>query len=496
MANAKALMGLALLVVLPLAFTAESVDVCPANSLYKTLPFLKLAKPGNTLSSLIVGHSVDTTAITGFVKTTLVPLIGANVFFFVLAALLFLIFILWRLFRFCCCLVCCKSSCDEKRMKNNPHKLLFSKGAKALKAFMFIFGLVSVAFAVYGMIKTDKNVTDGAFGVVKSLSLYATNVTDTVDNLVGSVRGVSDVIDQFQAIVINDMDVDGFNTHLTAVGTFLTAIKSPRTLKTDITALNTKFATDLDGHLDALSTGISNFNGDMNNFNISLNALKDLGTATANPITDIASLCKAISDAMTTIAWNNPVPPATSDITALKTAIESALADITNWDGRLSPLTNHVTYVTAAANNPFTKLNNLVTPVISDVAGGADIITALDGDVNTLNTKYTTTKADINWLLAKLVEVNNTVIELTPSMQSAHDNLADTKTQLDTLLDPTSTSGPSALVSTLDSFSSGMPNTASLTAISSDLAPAGITVSTVFSAANGVLYKNWISATR
>jgi hypothetical protein len=62
----------------------------------QTLPFLKFAKPGG-LSTLLVPDQLklDTSKITDFIKTQVVPMIGANVFFFALAALFLLIFILW-----------------------------------------------------------------------------------------------------------------------------------------------------------------------------------------------------------------------------------------------------------------------------------------------------------------------------------------------------------------------------------------------------------------
>jgi hypothetical protein len=80
---------------------------------------------------------------------------------------------------------------------------------------MFLFGLVAIAFAIYGMASVKKNITDDAFGVVTTISNYTTGVTDTVDRLMDTIGGVSGIIDDFQAIIVNDLDIDGIMTNLT-----------------------------------------------------------------------------------------------------------------------------------------------------------------------------------------------------------------------------------------------------------------------------------------
>lgn len=58
---------------------------------------------------------------------------------------------------------------------------------------MFLFGLVAVAFAVYGMITVDKSVTDRAFNVLTSVTNFATGAFDTLDSLLNTVKGATDM---------------------------------------------------------------------------------------------------------------------------------------------------------------------------------------------------------------------------------------------------------------------------------------------------------------
>jgi hypothetical protein len=83
-----------------------------------------------------------------------------------------------------------------------------------LQGFMCLFGLVAIAFAIYGMASVKKDVTDDAFGVVTTIANYTTGVTDTVDRLMDTIGGVSGIIDDFQDIIVNDLDIDGIMTNL------------------------------------------------------------------------------------------------------------------------------------------------------------------------------------------------------------------------------------------------------------------------------------------
>lgn len=56
---------------------------------------------------------------------------------------------------------------------------------------MFLFGLVAIAFATYGLITVDKSVTDGAFNVLTSVSTYANTAFDTLDHLLDTIEGTS-----------------------------------------------------------------------------------------------------------------------------------------------------------------------------------------------------------------------------------------------------------------------------------------------------------------
>jgi hypothetical protein len=58
---------------------------------------------------------------------------------------------------------------------------------------MYLFGLVAIAFAVYGLATVDKSVTDGAFNVLTTVSDYAQGAFDILDNLLNTIKGTSDM---------------------------------------------------------------------------------------------------------------------------------------------------------------------------------------------------------------------------------------------------------------------------------------------------------------
>lgn len=58
---------------------------------------------------------------------------------------------------------------------------------------MYLFGLVAVAFAVYGLATVDKNITDGAFNVLTTISDYATGAFDTLDAIINTIKGTTDM---------------------------------------------------------------------------------------------------------------------------------------------------------------------------------------------------------------------------------------------------------------------------------------------------------------
>lgn len=65
--------------------------------------------------------------------------------------------------------------------------------ATVLQGFMLVFGLVAVAFAVYGLITVEKSVTDGAFNVLTSVSNYATDAFDTLDGVLDTIGSTNDM---------------------------------------------------------------------------------------------------------------------------------------------------------------------------------------------------------------------------------------------------------------------------------------------------------------
>jgi hypothetical protein len=56
---------------------------------------------------------------------------------------------------------------------------------------MYLFGLVAVAFAIYGLATVDKNVTDGAFNVLTVISNYVSGVFDILDHLINTIKGTT-----------------------------------------------------------------------------------------------------------------------------------------------------------------------------------------------------------------------------------------------------------------------------------------------------------------
>lgn len=135
---------------------------------------------------------------------------------------------------------CCRGSCDLRRSKQDPGELLFGKRMKinkvtplcwpftacmqshntvtalplpmqhatcnpshlacwqrtalcVLQGFMYLFGLVTVAFAVYGLATVDRNITDGAFNVLTTISDYANGAFDTLDDIINTIKGTTDM---------------------------------------------------------------------------------------------------------------------------------------------------------------------------------------------------------------------------------------------------------------------------------------------------------------
>lgn len=80
---------------------------------------------------------------------------------------------------------------------------------------MGLAGLLAAVFAFYGMGTANKGVLGGAWVVVGDLTTFATNVTTQVDKLVASVGSVGTAVGDFQGVVRDNLDVQGFRTNLT-----------------------------------------------------------------------------------------------------------------------------------------------------------------------------------------------------------------------------------------------------------------------------------------
>jgi hypothetical protein len=65
------------------------------------------------------------------------------------------------------------------------------------------------------MASLKKNVATEAFGVIDSISDYTVNVTDAVNRLSTTLGDVNHVIDSFQGIIINDLEIESLQHNLT-----------------------------------------------------------------------------------------------------------------------------------------------------------------------------------------------------------------------------------------------------------------------------------------
>jgi len=241
-----------------------------------------------TLVNTATGGGDVMSAGVAYLRTNLVPKIGANVFFFVLAALFLLIFLLWRFLCWCCLVVCCRSSCDAKRSKRDPFEILFNRRMTVLKALMFLFALVAIVLFIYGMSSTSKTVVQEAFTTVDSLSNYLSGAVGHITDLSSAVGNISLVITDFQLIVTDDVDVAGFRTNIAVVKTFLTTVTPPATLAASLTAFDTNIHTNLDTALTSLGTGLAACGGG--------SPLSNALTAVGGAMASAAGMTAALND--------------------------------------------------------------------------------------------------------------------------------------------------------------------------------------------------------
>jgi hypothetical protein len=131
-------------------------------TLMQAMPFLRHRTTSEELLALVESVMNNRSQVISFVKTEAVPALAANAFFFVVALLFILIFVLWcvlhvfnslsvrspanrampvfllsdcrRPLRWCCFVCCCRSSCDARRAKGDPMRSLFGAGTVTLKA--------------------------------------------------------------------------------------------------------------------------------------------------------------------------------------------------------------------------------------------------------------------------------------------------------------------------------------------------------------------------
>ncbi|WIA38305.1 hypothetical protein OEZ86_001645 [Tetradesmus obliquus] len=443
--------------------------------LLQSLPFLKAAQPDALKPLLANGFTtIDMAAVQTFATKTLVPMIGANVVFLALAMLFLVIFI---------------PCCDAKRAARNPYKLLFNKGTKVLKGFMLLFGLVAVAFAIYGMATVKKDVTDDAFGVITTISNYTTGVTDTVDRLMDTIGGVSGIIDDFQAIIINDLDINGMMANLTAVGVFLDAA-DPATLRTSITALQTAYDTTFKNRLAALRAAITVFGNDKTAM------IASCGTLKAAPA-DLGVMKTAVDQVQTSLAgvtWTSAVLPSQASMQAVETAVNTVSGSTGAWGVTITSISTAITDMASlqtTATNPFTKLQKTVSNVKLSVTDVQSRIATLNTKVTQLTTDFAGVQPVMQGLLSKLQQVNTTVIALTASMEGAYSNLAAANTNMVTVFN----SAPSltSVTGDLATFSAGMPTIIPLNNLETVLLAGESVLNSAPYTSAGTAYKNWLT---
>ncbi|GBF87337.1 hypothetical protein Rsub_00048 [Raphidocelis subcapitata] len=483
---------------------SEGINVCPTAK-WLSLPFLRNHASTTTIVSLVntatSGGDVMIAAV-AYLRTNLVPKIGANVVFFALALFFLVFFLAWRLLRWCCYVLCCRSSCDARRAKHDPFELLFTRRTTVLKVAMFFFALTSVILYIYGMATTSKTVVTEAFDTVASLDTYLRNAVGHINDLTSAVGNVSVVIDDFQAIVANDVNIAGFTTHITVVKTFLTSVVPPATLAASLTALNTKLTTSLSGGLTALGGALTNVGAG----SAMATALTGVGGAQAwagSTTTALTTLNTAIGS-LQAAGGTHPGTSAAA-VVAFDTALQAVDPGITaGWATALDAISTAVDTLDGmqgAANNPLTIAGTRLTTVTTLVGQltTADI-PALSADITTITSQFGTVAPSLTWLAAQLVSVNATVMELTPDMQSAYDSVAAAQTGLASFFNSsptpaalaadlsTSTASTLALPASTTTLASGLTSqSAALDAAQFDATPPG---------SDGATLKAWVAAAK
>lgn len=65
---------------------------------------------------------------------------------------------------------------------------------------MFLFGLVAIVFAIYGMASAgkQKDIVTPAFGVIGTFNDYFGRLSGDVDDLMATISNVTSIIDSFE----------------------------------------------------------------------------------------------------------------------------------------------------------------------------------------------------------------------------------------------------------------------------------------------------------
>ncbi|KIZ01730.1 hypothetical protein MNEG_6234 [Monoraphidium neglectum] len=479
----------------PVQAADVEVNVCPAAK-WLSLPFLRSHASTATIVTLVdtaTGGGDLVTAGVSYLKTDIVPKIGANVFFFALSLLFLLIFLLWRFSRWCCYVLCCSSSCDTRRLKNDPYELLFTQRMTVHKVLMFLTGLAAIELYIYGMAGTSKTVVSDAFTTLSNLDTYLTRTAGHLDDLVAAVAGVNPIIDDLQAIVTNDVDVPGIEANITTVKSFLTTVTPPATLAAAITTLDTRVTTNLPSALAALSASL-----------VGVAPGNALGTAlgtVAGAQASAAAMTAALADLDAKIAA--PIPASGSNPTTANAAVAafstSLLAAAPGYGGAwassldaISAAVDTLDGLQGAANNPLTLLDANLGTVVGLVTQitGTDI-PALAAAITGVQGQWVAVQPALVGLAAQLVHINTTAayasVTAATSALTSFFASSPTPAALAATLSTTTASGL-ALPPTTTTIRSGLTaQGAALNAAQFDATPGG---------SDGALLKAWVTAAK
>ncbi len=74
---------------------------------------------------------------------------------------------------------------------------------------MVVFGLTGLAFGAYGMLKVNKSLIAGLWGVETGLVKYTISVADGVDRVINATSNITIGLDALRDVVLVDVNTSG-----------------------------------------------------------------------------------------------------------------------------------------------------------------------------------------------------------------------------------------------------------------------------------------------